>query len=486
MHTAPFLKKMKIAFAVAFSEPVYALLAVSAAINLLFVYFLILLQSTTLEVFLASNVAFYNIASIALTLLIVALFGIALGLLLYQKRPGAAGGSASARHGVAGSVLGAISTGCPVCGAWLISVLGIGGGLAAFPFQGLELKALALFFLGWAVYAAVEGVYQQRKKMCMLEKTGWRKYSFYWAAGFAGIVVFALPVAAATLDMKVTFQEDSPLAAEGGRRSSDSEGSAADLASQVFPEEGYALGVRYGSMGPKLIEAGVIDLDKFVQVYERAGRPLTKEQMKILTEGSSEEIVITRENAYFLLNLFWAFGLANKNAILEKGPLAQYRGLAGVGAFASTGGWTLSKTKATDYYARFSLAPLSTAQQKELEEFAYNSYRPCCNNSTAFADCNHGMAALGMAELMAASGASAQEMFVALKHVNAYWFPQQYLDLARYFQVREGLAWREVDPRVVMGKNFSTASGWSRARNWLKRNNAEAQAPSGGGGGCGV
>ncbi len=485
MPPVPFLKKMKIAFAAAFTEPVYALFAASAALNLLLVYFFILLQTTTLEVFFASNTAFYNAASVMTTLLIAVLFGLALGLLLYQKRPGAEGGAAAGGQSAAGSVLGAISTGCPVCGAWLVSALGIGGGLVAFPFQGLELKALALFFLGWAVYAGVEGVYRQRQKVCALEKTGWRKYALHWAVALAAVAVFALPIAATALNIKFTFQADAQSIPAKGAQSAP-QGSQEDLVSQVLPEEGYALGITYGDMGPKLIEAGVIDLDKFVQVYERAGRPLTQRQLDILTKGSNEEIVMSRDNAYFLLNLFWAFGLANDNRILKKGPLAQYRGLAGVGAFASTGGWTLSKTRATDYYSTLALAPLTSAQQKELEEFAYNSYRPCCNNSTAFADCNHGMAALGMAELMAAAGASADDMFAALKRANAYWFPQQYLDLARYFQVREGLAWNEVDPRVVMGKNFSTASGWSRVRNWLKNNDAAAQAPAGGAAGCGV
>ena len=44
-------------------------------------------------------------------------------------------------------------------------------------------------------------------------------------------------------------------------------------------------------------------------------------------------------------------------------------------------------------------------------------YRPCCDNATHFPDCNHGMAMLGLLELMAAQGASEEEMFAAARDV---------------------------------------------------------------------
>lgn len=45
--------------------------------------------------------------------------------------------------------------GCPVCGAFLLSLFGVAGGLTVFPLQGLELKFLALGLLvGSTVYAA--------------------------------------------------------------------------------------------------------------------------------------------------------------------------------------------------------------------------------------------------------------------------------------------------------------------------------------------
>lgn len=41
---------------------------------------------------------------------------------------------------LAGTFGGALSSGCPACSATLISLMGVSGGLAIFPFKGLELR----------------------------------------------------------------------------------------------------------------------------------------------------------------------------------------------------------------------------------------------------------------------------------------------------------------------------------------------------------
>jgi hypothetical protein len=125
-------------------------------------------------------------------------------------------------------------------------------------------------------------------------------------------------------------------------------------------------------IGPQLLEVGAIDYDRFVQTYRQAGQPLTEAQTALLKEGSDAPVVIGRENAYFLLNFFWALRLANQNPLLDKGPMMQY-GEENVDRFASTGGWTIS---------RASIIPLT-------------------------------MAMLGLLELMAAQGATVDEMFEA-------------------------------------------------------------------------
>ena len=50
------------------------------------------------------------------------------------------------------------------------------------------------------------------------------------------------------------------------------------------------------------------------------------EQQAILTQGSDKAVVIDHSSAHFLLNFFWAVGLANRNAILLEGPESRTRG----------------------------------------------------------------------------------------------------------------------------------------------------------------
>ncbi|GIW64406.1 MAG: hypothetical protein KatS3mg092_0339 [Patescibacteria group bacterium] len=115
----------------------------------------------------------------------------------------------------------------------------------------------------------------------------------------------------------------------------------------------------------------------------------------ILTKGSNiKRLESLGKTHIFCLNFFWAAGLANKSKILTEGEITQY-GKDQIGNFASTGGWSLAKSQPMDYYANFNLISLTDEQEKLVEKVSVNIYRPCCNNSTAFPDCNHGMALLG-------------------------------------------------------------------------------------------
>lgn len=259
---------------------------------------------------------------------------------------------------------------------------------------------------------------------------------------------------------------------------------SSDILESINPVDGFTINASYGNLGPQLLAAGAIDLEKMKSLYNESGQPLTQEQIKILTEGSNEKIKITPENSYFLLNFFWALGLANKNIILDEGPMIKY-GKDQIGNFASTGGWTLGTKPSTELYSKYEIILLNEKEQAILEEFAFNSYRPCCSNPTGFPDCNHGMAALALGELMAAQGATADEIFEAFKYFNSFWFPQTYLDIATYFKAKEGKDWKKVSGRVVAGKDYSTPQGWQKVRQWLSDNNLIEKAPSSGGG-CGV
>ena len=253
----------------------------------------------------------------------------------------------------------------------------------------------------------------------------------------------------------------------------------ASLAEQVNPPDGYDLGVAYRNLGPQVLEAGGIDYSAFVTLYESNGRPLTEEQIEILTKGADKPIVINAENAHFLLNFFWAVGLVNTNPILTEGPITQ-NSAGQVERSASTGGWTLGTKPVTELFASQVLISLTPEQQARVEEAAALIYRPCCNNPTLFPDCNHGMAMLGLLELMASQGASLEEMLQAAKYVNAFWFPQQALETAIFLESTQKTSFRNADPALIVGKEMHSGSGFAAVHQYLQTNGLLAQTPGGG------
>ena len=229
-----------------------------------------------------------------------------------------------------------------------------------------------------------------------------------------------------------------------------------------MPVEQVALfSLHWGNMGIKMTEAGVIDKVKFENLYSGRGG-LNEAEKKLLTDINNENLVINSENSGVMLNMLWALGLGNKNPILENGPMMDSRygntGSLPAGGFASTGGWTLAQGNAMTHYSMHSFITLTREQQVLVERVAKNIYRPCCDNSTYFPDCNHGMAMLGLLEIMASQGVSEQDMYRTALAVNAYWFPDTYLTIAKYMETK-GVSWGQVDAKEVLGANFSSASG---------------------------
>jgi hypothetical protein len=180
--------------------------------------------------------------------------------------------------------------------------------------------------------------------------------------------------------------------------------------------------LEWSNLGVKMAEAGVIDTKKFENLYSQRGG-LSEADKKLLYGAKNGKVKITPENSGMMLNMLWAFGLSNKNPILENGPMMDPR-YDGAGNFASTGGWTLAKGSAMDHYSMHSFVVLTREQQELVEKVSKNIFRPCCKNSTYFPDCNHGMAMLGLLELMASDGASEEEMYKIADEVNALWFPE--------------------------------------------------------------
>lgn len=243
------------------------------------------------------------------------------------------------------------------------------------------------------------------------------------------------------------------------RRDSLSPTASSSLSDQVAPSQGVVLPVTWGSLGKQMVAAGVIDEPRFRAIYAARGG-LPQDMVQMLDGTNNGRIKITPENANIILNMLWALGLGNKNAILENGPMQDPR-YGGAAGFASTDGWTLAKGKAMDHYSAHRFVTLTGAQQQLVETVAQNVYRPCCDNSTYFPDCNHGMAMLGLLELMASQGATADQMYQTALVVNSYWFPDTYLAIATYF-ANKGVLWNAVDPKTVLGAAYSSVQGYQK------------------------
>ena len=250
------------------------------------------------------------------------------------------------------------------------------------------------------------------------------------------------------------------------------------LEEKVLPPEGVVLPAVWGDLGLQLVNSGAIDADKFKSIYDQRGA-FTEEYESLLLGKNNGKLRITNENSGYLLNLLWALGLANKNPILENGEMADPR-YGGAENFASTAGWTIAKGNAMEHYSKHRLLELTDEQQALVEKVSKGVYRPCCGNSTHFPDCNHGMAMLGLLELMASQNASEQEMWEAALAVNSYWFPDTYLTIATYMK-NKGIEWENVNPIEILGNNYSSASGYKKiASQTIKTQKSST------GSGCGI
>lgn len=238
------------------------------------------------------------------------------------------------------------------------------------------------------------------------------------------------------------------------------------LMNEINPKDGFKIQATFGDIGPKLIAAGAVDLGAFKQLYKQAGQSLSAQEMNVLTKGSPEQIVITQKNARFLLNYFWALGLTNRNAVLNEGPIQQVSG-GQIDKLASIGGWTIGSKPVTEVFSSVEIIRLTAEQQARVEEVSKAIYRPCCDNSTHFPDCNHGMAMLGLLELMASQSASTDEMFLAAKYANSFWFPQQTLEQVIFLKTAQKVDYTEVGAKKIVGKQYSSGSSFKRIHQWL-------------------
>ncbi|HEV2302823.1 MAG TPA: hypothetical protein VGR91_14750 [Stellaceae bacterium] len=240
------------------------------------------------------------------------------------------------------------------------------------------------------------------------------------------------------------------------RRSQRAANVAIDTYPEVVPDKGVDTGVAFGGAIRKLIAAGALDPNKF-RALQDYGLPAWVE--RLLAAPSQEPIVFTRERAPYLVNLLWPIGLSNRAAFNGKSPIGNLR----LPSYASTGGWTLGRApNGYVYFNTVNAVPLTPRQAALAHEIAANTFRPCCDNSTFFQDCNHGSALLGLIELAASQGIDAQRIYRIALTANSYWFPAEYAKTALYYRYFGSIPWRDAPARRILGAAYSSLGGWRR------------------------
>lgn len=247
------------------------------------------------------------------------------------------------------------------------------------------------------------------------------------------------------------------------------------LREEIMPMHGYQLGVRWNDIGKKLLDSGVIDLQKYKEAFVQD--PGDSDMMKYMSDTSYDHMMISENNSHFMVNTLWAIGLVNKNNILDEGKMKTY-GQGDPMQYAATAGWNMSSDSVENLYSSQNMIQLTDTQQKLVQKIADSVYRPCCDNPTSFPDCNHGMAALGYIELGVEQGLSEKRIYKDLLALNSYWFPQQYVNDATYFY-KQKIDWNLFDAEKILSKQYSSAQSAQKIQQAVQLYPSNSQ-----GGGC--
>jgi len=100
----------------------------------------------------------YMTASITLTGIVSVLAGINIALVAYNIKTQRNKNMKNGTGAILGGALTAFTPGCPACTTSLSAVLGIVGGLAIFPLQGLELKIVSIGALTFSIWWAMRNI----------------------------------------------------------------------------------------------------------------------------------------------------------------------------------------------------------------------------------------------------------------------------------------------------------------------------------------
>lgn len=266
----------------------------------------------------------------------------------------------------------------------------------------------------------------------------------------SNFVPASILIAAAIIGGAILLRSDGEAATPPSGFSEKSRGRDETVAAVSLP-------IHWGALGQRMVSVGVLDREKFLGLYAGTQREIAR---RLIDEAQKEPIVVTKENAGVILHLLWGVGLGNKSAILEKGEMVNPR-YGGASQLASTGGWTISDGNPMEHYSRHPFIVLTPEQEELVARVSEGIFRPCCDNSTHFPDCNHGMAMLGLLELLASQGATETELYDAALAANRLWFPDQYAVIGEYEAYMRGKG-KTLTTQELVGRSAASASGFQR------------------------
>ncbi len=138
-----------------FRQSFYRKVAIGVSVAVAYLSYWLMYQVTTFQAFwdMMLNGDFgkysflYGVTYIITSLLMIGLSGVSFAVMVWLFTHSKLARGKSIGANVGAFVSGMLGMGCPVCGAFLLSALGVAGGLSTFPLQGLELKFLGLGLL---------------------------------------------------------------------------------------------------------------------------------------------------------------------------------------------------------------------------------------------------------------------------------------------------------------------------------------------------
>ncbi len=150
---------MRSAVGAALKRPIYAISAVIISVALGALFWYLTFSFTPLPDYIKMYGMPFTVSTVALGSVIAALTGINSSMVICRKRmTGSLGFKKGASSSACGAVAGAVASGCPVCTMPLLAIFGLGGALALFPLQGLEIKMLAIVALVFSLYWTANNV----------------------------------------------------------------------------------------------------------------------------------------------------------------------------------------------------------------------------------------------------------------------------------------------------------------------------------------